>query len=118
MDNDCDEMEKNGWDQYGRLVLNELKRLNDQQTDLKTDLDKKFFEMMEKHSDLKQMERDVDELSKWRENVTDVWSTSQMKQSKDEIYQQKNMWSKTMGIAVVVQIIIAFIITMASKFLK
>ena len=49
------------------------------------------------------------EIKEWKENVQEVWSATQMKQAKAEIYKQKNQWAKVTGIIIVaIQIIIEF----------
>ena len=45
---------KNGWSEYGRLVLKELERLNEGQDKLKDEIDKKFQELNEKMSEFKE----------------------------------------------------------------
>jgi len=112
---DSENISKNGWSEYGRLVLKELERLNAGQDDIKKDLEKKFNDLNEKISDFKNTEKDVEELKKWRENVIEVWSVSQMKQGKDEIYKQKNEWQKVIGIVITVQVIIGLIIAFKDK---
>ena len=106
---------KNGWSEYGRLVLKELERLNLGQDELKKDLDTKFTELNQKMSDFKTTEKDVDDLKVWKEKVTEVWSTTQMKQSKDEVYRQKNQWQKVTGIVIATQVILATLITIFLK---
>jgi predicted nucleic acid-binding Zn-ribbon protein len=107
---------KNGWSEYGRLVLKELERLNEGQDKLREDFDKQFKELNEKittsTASFKNAEQDVKDLKEWREKVNEVWSTTQMKQSKDEIYQQKGQWQKTVGIVITVQIVIGIVLTL------
>ena len=59
---DNENIAKNGWSEYGRLVLKELERLNDGQDKLKEEIDKKFQELNEKMTEFKNTEKDVDEL--------------------------------------------------------
>ena len=106
---------KNGWSEYGRLVLKELERLNEGQDKLKEEIDKKFQELNEKMTEFKSTEKGVDELREWKDKVTEVWSPSQMKQAKDEIYAQKNKWAKVAGIVIVVQIIMSLLIAFKNQ---
>ena len=103
----------NGWSEYGRLVLKELERLNDGQERLREDFDKQFKELNEKITtsvaSVNQMENDVKDLKDWKDKVTEVWSTTQMRQGKDEIYEQKGQWQKTVGIVIATQVIIGII---------
>ena len=109
---------KNGWSEYGRLVLKELERLNAGQDELRKDIDKKFSEIHSKITEFKTTEKDVEDLKKWKESVTDVWSTTQMKESKDEIYKQKGSWQKVTGIVIAVQVSIGVIIWLVEHFTK
>lgn len=114
---DNDNISNNGWSEYGRLVLKELERLNEGQERLREDFEKKFTELNGKITEFKGTEQEVKELKEWREKVTDVWSPSQMKQSKDEIYEQKNKWSKVVGIIIAIQIIFTLIMAFKDKLL-
>ena len=60
---------------------------------------------------------EVEEIKSWKKEVIDVWSVAQMKQSKDEIYEQKNMWTKVIGISIGVQAVIATLLYFISKIL-
>jgi len=106
---------KNGWSEYGRLVLNELERLNEGQNSLKQEIDKKFTELSEKISDFKNTEKEVEEIKKWKEKVTEVWSPKQMQQAKDEIYEQKNKWAKVLGIIIALQVLFTLFIAFKDK---
>lgn len=112
---DNQNISKNGWSEYGRLVLKELERLNEGQEKLRSDLEQKFNQLNEKISDFKNTEKEVDELKEWKGKVTEVWSVTQMKQSKDEIYNQKNMWTKVIGISIGVQAVVGFILYILFK---
>jgi hypothetical protein len=112
-----DNISKNGWSEYGRLVLKELERLNEGQIALKKDIDKKFSDLNEKMTEFKGTEKDVQELKEWREKVTEIWSPSQMKQSKDEVYEQKNKWSKVVGIIIAIQILFTLFVAFKDKLL-
>ena len=59
---DNQNVSKNGWSEYGRLVLKELERLNDGQDKLKEEIDKKFQELNEKMTEFKNTEKEVDEI--------------------------------------------------------
>jgi len=109
----------NGWNEYGKLVLKELERLNEGQAELRKDIDQKFNELAAQMTalttDHKNIENDVHELKRWKENVQEVWSVTQMRQSKDELYKQKNNWQKVAGILVAIQILWGIIIVFKDK---
>lgn len=115
MNSDNENIAKNGWSEYGRLVLNELQRLNQGQDELKKDLDAKFLELNAQISEVKTIEKELEEIKEWRERVVEVWSVPQMKQSKDEIYTQKNRWQIVTGIVIAIQVIIGIVVALKDK---
>ena len=98
------------WGDYSKLVLKELERLNDNYERMRQDIDSRFQEMHNSLSDFKNTERLVSDQKIWIEKVNDVWSPQQMKEAKDEIYNQKNKWVATIAIISFIQIILGFII--------
>jgi hypothetical protein len=117
---DNENISKNGWSEYGRLVLKELERLNEGQDKLREDFDKQFKDLNEKMTksvtSFETTEQDVKDLKEWKEKVTEVWSPTQMTQSKDEIYKQKGQWQKTVGIVIATQVIIGIIFALLKTF--
>ena len=109
---------KNGWSEYGRLVLNELERLNDGQEKLKEEIDKKFKELNDKITGFNTLEKDVDDLKEWKDRVVEVWSSTQMNQVKDEVYKQKNQWAKVTGIIIILQILMGIILSFKDEIFK
>lgn len=111
-----EDKEKNeGWNSYGKLVLKELNRLNEGQEKIRREMDERFKEINLTLADFKSTIKDVKELKDWRQKVTDVWSPPQMKESKDELYTQKNKWSKALGVLLAVEIIIGAVISYIVK---
>ena len=109
-----EDISKHGWSEYGRLVLKELERLNEGQDKLREDFDKKFNELNSRMTEFKSTESDVKNLKEWREKVTEVWSPTQMKQSKDELYDQKNRWSRVVGVVIALQILFTLFVAFKS----
>ena len=105
-----DNITNNGWSEYGRLVLNELERLNTGQDKLREDFDRQFKELNQKMGEFSGTEKDVTELTDWKNKVTEVWSPTQMQQVKNELYNQKNRWQRVIGIVLAVQIISAVLL--------
>lgn len=104
--------EKDGWGEYSKLVIKELERLNEGQEKMRADFDSRFKEMNDKLSETKNLEKTVNEHKLWIEKVTDVWSPIQMKEAKNEIYEQKGKWQRTAAVFVVIQILIGIIIAL------
>ena len=97
--------EKNMLD-YNQMVLKELERLNSNYEKMRSDMDNRFSDLNQKLTEFKNVEGKVDAHVRWIERVNDVWSPSQMKESKDEIYQQKNRWAAAIAIITFVQIVV------------
>ena len=130
MNPEDENISKNGWSEYGRLVLNELERLNaslEKDEKALTTLSEKISlvqQDVEQHrasdektflttaSDIKDIRT---ELVNHIREVNEVWSPSQMQQVKDEVYIQKNQMTKFLGIIVALQIVVGLIITFADK---
>ena len=110
-----EDISRSGWSEYGRLVLKELERLNQGQDQLRKDLDDKFNELNQKMTEFKNTEKEVEYLNIWKNKVTEVWSVTQMKESKDEIYDQKNKWLKVIGGVVALQVIFTLIMAFKDK---
>ena len=115
-------MSTENWNEYSKLVLNELKRLNDESNELRLDMDKRFSEINmklseinEKLSEVKNIEGKVSNHAKWIESVTDIWSPLQMKEAKDEIYRQKNRWVAVLAIVSFIQVIVGIGISVWAK---
>ena len=117
--NSKEESKQDDWSKYSRLVLNELKRLNEGQQKISTEMDSRFKEINDTLTDFKTTiqgtSKDVNDLKDWKKDVIEVWSSSQMKEGKDEIYTQKGQWTKWMGILIGVQLMVGIIIFFLKK---
>lgn len=107
--------ESGTWGDYSKLVLKELERLNENYDKMRSDMDNRFSELNQKLTEVKNVEGKVDTHSRWIEKVNDVWSPSQMKEAKDEIYKQKNRWAAAIAIITFMQIAIGIAISLWAK---
>lgn len=107
---------KSLWAEYSKLVLNELSRMNSNVEHLRDDFDERFKEINEKLSDVKSTEKTVNDLKIWQAKVNEIWSPTQMKEAKDELYKQKNRWTATVAILAFIQIIIGIIVSIKTFF--
>lgn len=98
--------EKDSWGEYSKLVLKELERLNENYNSMRGDMDTRFSELNQKLTEFKNIEGKVASHSAWVEKVNDVWSPTQMKEAKDEIYKQKSRWVAAIAIITFVQILV------------
>jgi peptidoglycan hydrolase CwlO-like protein len=107
--------DKDTWGDYSKLVLKELERLNENYDKMRTDMDNRFSELNQKLTEVKNVEKSVTNQTAWIDKVNDVWSPSQMKEAKDEIYKQKTRWVAAIAIITFTQIIVGVAITIWSK---
>jgi len=98
-----------GWGEYTKLVLKELERLNETYEKLSIDIAQRFERMNEAMTNFKNTETTVKEHKEWMDEVTEIWSPTQMKEAKDELYKQKNRWTATMAIVIFIQIILGLV---------
>ena len=107
--------EKDSWGDYSKLVLKELERLNDNHEKMRSDFDGTLNEMNLKLNDVKSIEKSVSTNSAWIEKVNEVWSPSQMKEAKDEIYKQKTLLGAAIAVITFIQIIVGIAISIWGK---
>lgn len=108
--------EKDTWGEYSKLVLKELERLNDNHEKMRSDFDFKLNEMNRNLGEVKNIEKTVNSNQVWIEKVNEVWSPSQMKEAKDEIYKQKGVVAAAIAIITFVQVAIGIALSIWGKF--
>jgi hypothetical protein len=106
---------KDTWADYSKLVLKELERLNENHEKMRTDFDSRLNEMNLKLNDVKGIEKSVNQNTDWIQKVNEIWSPTQMKEAKDELYRQKNRWVAAIAIMSFIQIIVGIIISIWGK---
>lgn len=79
--------------EYNELILDLLKEQGKDISDIKEDV-----------AELKTAKHVIKEHKDWKRDVNDVWSPTQMKEVKDEVYEQKNKWLIGYGVFIAVQI--------------
>ena len=105
----------NGWTEYGRLVLAQLESLSEGQEKLRKDMDNQFKEINEKLNRIQSIEKDTKDLKDWKNSVTEVWSPTQMKEVKDELYEQKSKWAVVIGVGIAVQLVWGIVLFFKDK---
>jgi hypothetical protein len=108
--------DKESWGDYSKLVLKELERLNDNYDKMRVDMDTRFNELNQKLTEVKNVEKTVNVNTLWIERVNDVWSPTQMKEAKDEIYKQKSRWVAAIAIVTFVQIAVGVALAVWGNF--
>ena len=91
------------WGEYGKLVIKELEHINDTYDRMRTDMDSCFLDLNNKLNEIKNIEGKVSNNSRWIDNVNEIWSPTQMKEAKDEIYKQKNRWVAVIAVFTFIQ---------------
>ena len=99
--------EQNGWNEYSKLVISELERLNDGITRLNVEIQDLKGEIKE----LKVKEDFAKEIWKWKQAVDEVASPSQLKYTIKDVADLKTFKTQAITIWAVVQLITAAIIT-------
>lgn len=99
--------EQNGWNEYSKLVIAELERLNDGIANLNTEIQ----ELKREIATLKVKEDFAKELWKWKQAVDEVASPTQLKYTIKDVANLKTFKTQAITIWAVVQIATAAILS-------
>ena len=105
--------EQNGWNEYSKLVIAELERLNDGIINLNNEIQDLKQQILE----LKVKEDFAKELWKWKQAVDEVASPTQLRYTIRDVNDLKTFKTQAITIWAVVQLVTAGIITFL-KFYK
>mgnify|MGYP007047478649 CR=1 FL=1 len=101
---------QNGWNEYSKLVIAELERLNSGIIDINVEIQ----EIKRDISTLKIKEDNVKEIKKWKDSIDEVTSPTQLKENLTELTKLKTFKTQAITIWIVVQ----FLFTVALAVLK
>jgi len=105
---------QNGWNEYSRLVLAELEKLN-----TKVDsLSEENSTIKQELSKLEQFKDEISSLKDWKGNVDEVSSPTQLKELQKEVSDLKTFKTMSTTVWVVVQIIFGIAATLFGLYLK
>ena len=93
----------NGWNEYSKLVINELERLNDSISKLNQEIQSLKKEITE----MKVREDTVTELKAWKQSIDEVASPTQLRSTLKDIDKLKTFKTQAVTIFLIVQAIIA-----------
>lgn len=93
---------QNGWNEYSRLVLNELETLSVGITNLNVEIQ----EIKREIALIKDREDKVDELRSWKEKVDDLSSPSQLKDMIKTVQDLERFKTRAITVFIVVQFLI------------
>ncbi len=102
-----DDKNQNGWNEYSKLVLRELERLNESYETIRE-------EIGALRSDVNKNE--TESLKKWKNNVDEVFSPTQMKELHKDVSELKSFKTSSMTIFWVIQFLMALMVAL-SKFI-
>jgi|TARA_B100001173_G_scaffold311172_1_gene327679 ribosomal protein L29 len=105
--------EQNGWNEYSKLVIAELERLNDGINNLNTEIQ----DLKREIAEMKVKEDFAKELWRWKKEVDEVASPSQIKTTVEDVAALKTFKTQAITIWAVVQVIFGMILA-ALKFWK
>tara|TARA_Y100000310_G_C20431979_1_gene691932 strand:+ start:525 stop:851 length:327 start_codon:yes stop_codon:yes gene_type:complete len=103
---------QNGWNEYSRLVLNELESLA-------SGIDNLRIEVQEVKQELAKMqgrEDKVNELRAWKSNIDEVASATQLKEAMVDLQELKQFKTKAVTTFAVVQAIMAIALALTKFF--
>ena len=105
--------EQNGWNEYSKLVISELERLNDGITRLNVEIQDLKGEIKE----LKVKEDFAKEIWKWKQAVDEVASPTQLKYTIKDVADLKTFKTQAITVWAVVQLITTLVFSYF-KFIK
>ncbi len=94
------EIPQGGWNEYSKLVLSELERLNENDERLQETLN----EINLKMSRLDSVERDIKSLGKWKHHMDNVASVDTLKEMKEDVATLNTFKTVAVTVWAVVQI--------------
>jgi TolA-binding protein len=104
--------EQNSWNEYSRLVIAELERLNDGISKLNGEIQ----DLKREITEMKVKEDNVKELKKWKESVDEVTSPTQLKEVIKDVSELKTFKTQAITVWVVVQILFGIVIMLLNYF--
>ena len=72
---------QNGWNEYSRLVLAELEKLNNSVEELSGDI----TDLREEITKIKSIKHDIADIKEWRKDLSEVVSPTQLKEVRKDI---------------------------------
>jgi len=105
--------EQNGWNEYSKLVIAELERLNDGITNLNTEIQ----DLKREIAEMKVKEDFAKELWRWKKEIDEVASPSQLDSTIKDVSALKTFKTQAITIWAVVQILFGAILA-ALKWFK
>ena len=109
-----DNSNQNGWNEYSRLVLAELEKLNTKVDSLSTEINT----INQSMSKIQQIKDEIEVLKEWKNNIDEVGAHTQLKELQKEVSDLKTFKTMSTTVWVVVQIIFGIVATLFGLYLK
>tara|TARA_R110000751_G_scaffold282760_1_gene386016 strand:- start:1524 stop:1856 length:333 start_codon:yes stop_codon:yes gene_type:complete len=103
---------QNGWNEYSRLVLAELEKLNNSVEELSGDI----TDLREEITKIKSIKHDIADIKEWRKDLSEVVSPTQLKEVRKDIDILKTFKTISTTVWVVVQIAFGIAIALFGVF--
>ncbi len=108
MDTNNNGIKQNGWNEYSKLVLAELERLNEYDEKLQETIQ----ELVNKINRIEALEKELNDLNKWRRYLDDVASPNTIKEMKKDVSTLNTFKTVATTVWAVVQIAFAVFIAL------
>lgn len=102
-----------GWREHSKLVLNELKRLGEEQEEIKKTINENYNELKSDFTKVRELKQKVDEMNEWMKGVKEIMSTKQMDELRSEVYRQKYKWTIVIGIVGFIEFALGVILVLS-----
>jgi hypothetical protein len=103
---------QNGWNEYSKLVIAELERLNDGINKLNTEIQ----DLKREITELKAKEDFSKEVWRWKKEVDEVASPTQLKEVIKDVNELKTFKTQAVTVWLVVQILFGMVIALLNYF--
>lgn len=109
---DTDKEHKNGWNEYSRLVLAELEKLNNSVEEISDDI----TELRQEITKIKSIKYDITDIKEWRKDLSEVVSPTQLKEVRKDVDKLKTFKTVSTTAWVIVQILFGIAIALFGVF--
>ena len=103
---------KNGWNEYSRLVLAELEKLNNSVEELSDDIS----DLRQEITKIKSIKYDIIDIKEWRKDVSEIVSPTQLKEVRKDVDKLKSFKTVSTTAWVIVQILFGIAIALFGVF--
>ena len=103
---------QNGWNEYSRLVLAELEKLNNSVNEISDDM----VDLRQEITKIKSIKYDIIDIKEWRKDLSEVVSPTQLKEVKKDIDKLKTFKTISTTVWLVVQIIFGIALALFGVF--